>query len=381
MSASPTLFQRFFPTTLLDRYVLKQLALGLTGITTGAIALIWLMQSLRFVSLVVDRGLSLRVFLELTGLMIPSFLAVILPITTFLVILFGYQRMTSDRETTVMQAAGLSASQMARPGVICATIATVLCYLLNLWIVPTSYHSFKKYQFEIRNRLAAYLIQEGVFTPLSKDMTVYVRSKDRNGQLRGIFVEDDRLPQSHATILAEYGSMIVVDDVPHVVLYNGSRQEIDKHNGRLDVLTFKRNLIDLTSKNHPARQPRDAGEMSISELLNPENASVSPRDRGKFAVEAWKRLTSPLTALSYGMVALFTVLSGAFSRHGNIKRPFTAILTVVALIALNLLLQNLTSRNLQLVPLMWLVAGLPAALCAGLLFGPELRQRLRPRLS
>lgn len=94
----------------LDRYVLRQLLVALAATTGGLAALIWLMQSLHFVSLVVDRGLSLRVFIELTSLLLPSFVAVVMPITTFIVSLFVYQRLASDRELTVMQAAGLSPS-------------------------------------------------------------------------------------------------------------------------------------------------------------------------------------------------------------------------------------------------------------------------------
>ncbi len=74
----------------IDRYILRQLVLGLLAITCGLVALIWLTQSLRFVELVVNRGLSLRVFVQLTSLLIPSFVAVILPITTFVVVQFVY---------------------------------------------------------------------------------------------------------------------------------------------------------------------------------------------------------------------------------------------------------------------------------------------------
>ena len=74
--------------TRLDRYVFRQLAVALIAVTVGLAALIWLTQSLRFIELVLDRGLSFAVFLELTGLLLPSFFAVILPITTFVVTLF-----------------------------------------------------------------------------------------------------------------------------------------------------------------------------------------------------------------------------------------------------------------------------------------------------
>ncbi len=88
----------------LDRYIFRQLLLALIAVTSGLTALIWLTQSLRFVELVVNHGLSFGVFLRLTALLIPSFVAVILPITTFVVVQFVYQRLAGDRELTVMRA-------------------------------------------------------------------------------------------------------------------------------------------------------------------------------------------------------------------------------------------------------------------------------------
>ena len=215
---SPSLLSSTYLLSLTDRYVLKQLLVELLALTGGAVALIWLTQSLQFVSMIVQHGLSLRVFLQLTSLMLPSFVAVILPITTFLVILFTYQRMAGDRELTVMRAAGLSPLELARPGLICTLLSVGFCYLLTLWIAPVSYHAFHRYEFQIRNRMAAFLLQDGVFTTVSGNLTVYIRSRDTNGILHGILVEDDRDPDAHTTILAEHGTMIIVANQPRVVL-------------------------------------------------------------------------------------------------------------------------------------------------------------------
>ncbi|WP_419730049.1 LPS export ABC transporter permease LptF [Lichenicola sp.] len=359
----------------LDRYVVRQLTVALLATTGGLAALIWLTQSLRFVSLVVERGLSFRVFLQLTGLLIPSFVAVILPITTFVVVQFVYQRLAGDREITVMQAAGLPPSVIARPAMYVAGLSVVLCYVLNVWIVPTSYHSFREYEFEIRNKMAAFLLQEGVFTPVSDTMTVYIRTRDRDGTLHGILVEDDRQKNSRATILAEHGHLESTGDVPRVILYDGSREEIDKQTGRLNVLTFTRNTIDLsaTSKDDDIRY-RDSTEMSLNELLHPDPRFVQARDVGKFAVEAHRRLSAPFTALSFAMVALVAVLSGAFSRHGNVLRPLVAIMTVVGLLAVGLVVQSVAARTPALIPLIWLQAILPGVICGVMLFWPEVRQ-------
>ncbi len=329
----------------LDRYIVRQLAFALVAVTGGLVALIWLTQSLRFIELVVNRGLSFWVFLKLTGLLVPNFVAVILPITTFVVVQFVYQRLAGDRELTVMRAAGLSPMALARPALGLAAVVVGVCYVLNLSVVPISYTAFREQQFEIRNRLAAFLLQEGVFTPISEDLTVYVRSRDRDGTLRGILVEDERQKNSRATILAERGRLVNGANGPRVLLQSGSRQEIDRTSGRLNVLTFAENTVDLTSNSKGTEQRyRDSTEMSLYELTHPD-ATVAPRDVAKLLVEAHRRLSAPLTAMSFALVALLSVLTGAFQRHGNVLRPLAAVLGVVGLLALGLAITGLASRR------------------------------------
>ncbi|HEY0183484.1 MAG TPA: LPS export ABC transporter permease LptF [Rhodopila sp.] len=358
--------------TRLDNYIFRQVLFALVVATGGLTALVWLTQSLRFVDLVVNRGLSFLVFLHLTGLLIPSFVAVILPLTTYVVIQFVYQRMSTDRELTVMRAAGLSPWALARPALTVALLATLVGYALSIWAVPASLRDFKQFQWEIRNRLAAFLLQDGVFTPLSDKLTVYIRSRDNDGTLLGILVDDARDPTTHATILAERGRLIEGANGPRVLLLDGSRQEIDHQTGRLDVLTFKQNEIDLAeaTKDDTAR-PLDMSEVPLQALLDPR--PLSEKDRPKWIAEGHKRLTAPLTTLSYAMVGLFSALGGMFRRHGGFARPLVTVGSMVLLLALGLAFGNLAARDNSLLPLMWAHAILPGVVCGWLLLGPSIR--------
>jgi lipopolysaccharide export system permease protein len=217
-----------------------------------------------------------------------------------------------------------------------------------------------------------------VFTPVSDDMTVYVRSRDPDGTLHGILIDDARDKSSRATILAERGRLIATGAIPRVLLINGSREEIDRQTGRLNVLTFAENTIDLTQNSRAEEQRfRDATEMSLHELLHPDLTVVSARDVPKFLVEAHRRLSGPFTCVSFAMVALVTVLSGAFRRHGGILRPVVAVLTVVGLLALGLAVANLAARQPLLIPLIWVHAIAPGLLGAWMLYAPA---RLQPTL-
>lgn len=365
-------FRDRLPLSRIDRYILRQLFFGLIGVTGGLTALIWLTQSLRFIGLIIDRGLSLGVFVRLTGLLIPSFVAVILPITIFVVVQFAYHRLATDRELTVMRAAGLSPWRLARPALLLSLFVVALCYALNLWVVPESIRGFRQFQFEIRNRLAAVLLQEGVFTPIAKGVTLYIRARHPDGTLRGILLEDERQPQAATTILAESGRLIAGPDGPRVVLENGSRQQIDRKTGRLNVLTFKQNTLDLgESSAARAQRFRDPSEMGLAALLHPDPAQVSVRDLPRWRAEAYRRLAGPLTAISYTLVALVAVLTGGFRRQGSLLRPLGAVVAMVGLIAFWLAANNFAARHGALLPLIWVAAVGPGVIAGWLLLGPR----------
>lgn len=366
--------------TRLDRYMFRQLAVALVAVTGGLAVLIWLVQSLRFVELVVNRGLSFVVFLQLTGLLLPSFVAVILPITSFVVVQFVYQRLAGDRELTVMRAAGLSPLSLARPALFLAFLVMIAGYILNLWLVPTTLSAFREMQWEIRNRVAAFLLQEGVFTELSDDLTVYVRSRDRDGLLRGILVDDARQPGAHATILAERGRLVEGPSGPRVLLFNGNRQELDRTTGRLNILTFSENAVDLAQASRTeAVRALDMSEVTLGELLDPHPINI--QDVPKWRAEAQKRLSSPLTSVSFSLVALLSVLTGTFRRHGGLLRPLLAVAGIVTLLATGLAFGNLAARDNQLIPLMWLHAVVPGVICFWLLIGPQLLSARIPRIA
>ncbi len=358
--------------TRIESYVLRQLGFGLVAVTVGLVALIWLTQSLRFVELVVNRGLSFTVFIQLTSLLLPNFVAVILPIAAFVVVLFVFQKLASDRELTVMRAAGLSQSALGRPALYLALMAMCAGYALNLWIVPAASSAFREFQFEIRNKVVAFLLQEGVFTPVSDQLTVYVRARDPDGTLRGILVDDARNPASHATILAESGRLVIDGGVPRVLLLNGSREELDRRTGRLNVLSFDENAVELADADRGGGQRfRDVSEMTLDELFNPDPRVIPARDHGKLRVEAHRRLANPLTTVSFTIIALAAVLTGTFRRHGSMIRPTAAVLVVVALVAGGLAVGNLAARQSALVPLLWLHALLPGLIAGWVLLAPQ----------
>src|SRR5579871_2853160 len=222
----------------LTRYILRQ-TLFLTAAFTLVFSIaIWLIQSVRFIDLIVNRGLSLGIFVEVTALIVPRLVEVVLPIAIFLAVLFSYNRLISESELVVMRAAGLSQGRLARPALLAGAIGTALLLAMSTYLLPVVNREFKDLQFQIRNRFSSALIQEGVFNTMSESLTVYVRSRDRRGELGGIVVHDTRDPLKPVTLFAERGALVGTPEGERVLMVNGSRQQYDETTGRLSILSF-----------------------------------------------------------------------------------------------------------------------------------------------
>jgi lipopolysaccharide export system permease protein len=284
-----------------------------------------------------------------------------------------------------MRAAGLSQWQLSRPALAVAMGAMGLCFVLNLWITPASHQAFREWQFEIRNQMAGLLLQEGVFSSVGEELTVYARDRDAAGTLFGILVHDARERGAPVTILAESGRITSTPQGPRVTLFNGQRQQVERvaqPDGtttlRLSVLSFQENSLDLARANRNEGQRfRNAQERGLDELFNPEDG-VSVRDRGRFLAEAHQRLSGPLTAVTFSLLALAVALSGQFRRFGGGFNLFIGSALMVALLALGLSIGNLAARQASLIPLIWLHAILPGLASAWVISGmPGLPEQMR----
>lgn len=340
----------------MNRYVFRQLLTGTVLVTAGLLCILWLTQSLRFVELIITRGLSVGTFLELTGLLLPNFLVIILPVALFAVVLFTYNKLNLDRELVVLRAAGVGPFGLAAPAIALAVLLAVAGFLMaNFW-VPETVRAFREMQWSVRNDLSRLLIQEGAFTTVMPGVTVYVRARESSGELVGLMVHDTRDPEETATLMAERGALVQGASGPRVLMVNGSRHSVEKGTGRLSLLYFDSYTMTLgEDKEATAVRFRDARERSMDDLLRitaDMDPNLQPVDIRRFRVEAHQRMINPLSHLTFALIALAAVLTGPFDRRGGAKRVLWAIGGLVATEAAMIGAANLATGSLTFLPLL-----------------------------
>jgi lipopolysaccharide export system permease protein len=353
---------------LLHRYIFRQLLVSLLVITVSLVSAVWLTQSLRFIDYVVNRGLSLSLFFTLSSLMIPSFLVIVLPIALFVAVLVVYHRLTVESELVVAQGAGCSNLTLAKPALITALLVALLGYSITLYFMPHSYRAFKDLQHDIRSQYSAALLQEGVFTPIGADMTVYVGKRAGDGSLQDILIHDTRQPHRIVTILAKQGAIVNVNQEPRLLVINGSRQEFDEKTGGLNMLYFDRYTLDINNATTALAETRKrtTQEYFLLELLNP-SSELPPREHQRLRAAGHSRLVSPLYAFPFTLIAVLTLMGGTFSRRGYGKRLMIGVLCMAGLQGISIGVENIAAQQSTAIPLMYITALLPSITCLYLL--------------
>lgn len=349
-----------------NKYIMGQLAGTTLFVAAGLTCVIWLTQSLRFVDLIVNRGLDMLAFIYLTTMMLPSLLGFLLPVALAISTLYTYHKLLADSELVVLKSAGLSRWQLAKPAVVFSAAIVVLGYLISLYLLPVSYRQYKDMQDFARDNYAALLLQEGVFNNPVNGLTVFIRERNNDGTLRGILVHDNRDPNAPVTMMAEEGQLVKTPQGPSFILKDGNRQEIDHENEQLSFLAFDDYVLDISLFNAQQRKRvRDEKERFLGELFYPEKGVNAVR-RAEFRAEAHQRLTWPLQNMVLTLFVLAVLLGGQFNRRGNWKRYTVMLVSVGVLLAAAVAISNIVVKH---PPMLVLMYATPIGVCIMSFYG------------
>lgn len=348
--------------THVGKYIAGQILVAALFTTAALCTAVLLIQSLRLVDLIVNRGLPLTDFFYMAAMMLPRFVAFMMPLAVFAAALFTYNRMTSDSEMVILRSSGMSPMQIAKPALIVAAGAAILGYALSLYFVPASLNSFKASLLEARSDLASSLLKERQFTVIGDTVTVYFRDQTAGGEMLDLLVHDARDPERQVTILANRGVLVDGPDGVRLVVIDGSQQSFS--DGTLHYLTFERYTLDFASSNPAvAERWREPSERFLPDLLFPD--MTDPADAAhldELLAEAHERLTGPLLPLAYTILGLGILFSGAFTRRGQGRLVIAASLATLGVLIVFLGASNAASKDARAIVALYLAVFAPMAI-------------------
>ena len=350
-------------TRALDRYIFFQLATASLAITTVLVIAAVLTKSLTLFKKVVSGDLALGTFFDFIFLLMPSMVAVILPISVFAATLFVYEKLSSDSELVILRATGVSTFRISMPAYFLAFLCTLFLFSVTFYFMPSSFGAYKSLQRSQGVSLAKTLIDFGVFNEIQPGVTAYVGGKDDQGRLVEVVIHDERNPAAPTTVTAKRAELFSYEGKVQAILYDGVRQTIEPSTGIPSTLVFEKTIYKTSTDNNQHKNiPRNKlkpKELYVHELIEIARNGETKRKRNRYASELHDRLATPLLVIGFVALALSILLSGDLDRRGTLKRILLSILVISSLQLLALFSKKLIKNDASFYWAIYLTALVP----------------------
>ena len=275
------------------------IVISLTGV-------IWLATALRDLDLMTSQGQTLLVFVGITSLVIPQLVLVIAPIALVIAAAHVLNKLATDSELIVMNAAGMSPWRLFRAFMAVAGVVSVLVLVLSAYVSPKCLRDLRRLAAQIRADFVANIVQPGRFISLDRGLTFHIRERQPDGLLLGIFLDDRRDPKEQSTILAEQGKIVQNSQGTFLFLQTGNVQRHVNDERDPTIVLFDRYAFDLSrlAGGSQLTLAYSVRERFLWELISPDPRDPEVRkEPGQFRAELHDRFVAPLYPFAFMIVA------------------------------------------------------------------------------
>lgn len=256
---------------ILDRYLIRQVLLpffiGLVLLSFMLEIPVILDQGEQLIAKGVDWVTVIKVLITL----LPSGLAIDIPMALLVGILIVLGRMSADREFVALQACGVSVLRLLKPIGVLAIAACAFNAYVTIWALPNGNQRFREITFGIVASKAESDVKPRVFFNQFPNRVLYIRDRAADGSWRDVFLADATRADQTTVYFAKEGRLLVDRDerTVQLALKNATRHTTfaakpdDYEGSNLESVTLN---LDAETVFPRVQLMKGEAEMTIAEL-------------------------------------------------------------------------------------------------------------------
>jgi lipopolysaccharide export system permease protein len=232
-----------------------------------------------------------------------------------------------------MNAAGMPPWVLFRPFLASGLVVSLLVAAISTYVSPWGLRELRRWATEVRADLVSNIVQPGRFLKLEERLTLHIRERRPNGQLLGIFIDDQRDPKERASILAEQGDIVKNERGLFLVLENGSVQRHETGQRDPALVLFDSYGFDLSWLSNSNQSLKySVRERYLWELYDPALTTMTFSDEpDQIRAEFHDRITAPLYPLAFVVMTYAYLGAPRTTRQSRSMSLMGAISVVAAL--------------------------------------------------
>ncbi len=260
---------------IIQRYVLREHAGPFFFAMSSLTSLMLLNYITKQFGNLVGKGLPWSVIGEFFLLSIPFTVAMTLPMSVLVAVLYAFSRLAAENEITALKASGVGIARLIVPPLGAGVVLTFVMIAFNDQLLPRANHRLRQLQTDIANKKPTFALREQVINEVMASR-IYMRVSrvDRaTNKLREVIIYDLSDPLRRRTIYADSGQMVLIAGSDLLLtLDNGYSQEVPAQNiNQVQRLYFTRDFVRVRGVANQFQSSNTEGfkgdrEMSVCEL-------------------------------------------------------------------------------------------------------------------
>ena len=215
-------------------------------------SIVWVIKAVGFLDIVSEDGHGLLVYLWYTILNFPKIISRILPFIFIIALFYKITEYEKKNELLIFWINGISKIKFIQMVIVYSFVITFIQILLSGYISPLGQDKARSF---IRNSSSDFfpsLIKEGKFIDAVSNLTIFINSKDKEGNFNNIFLsnnfnfdsEDDSSSKKSEIIYAKRGILINNEKERYFQLIDGKIINNDKN--KIQEFNFEKINYDLS---------------------------------------------------------------------------------------------------------------------------------------
>jgi lipopolysaccharide export system permease protein len=285
----------------IDKYIFRTTLASFALVLVSLTGVIWITQALRGIDLMTSQGQTILTFLGVTSLAIPVLVLIIAPIALMIAVSHTLNKLATDSEIIVMNAAGLSPIRLFRPFLYATVVVAILVAFIGSYLAPDGMRRLKRWDAEITADVLANILQPGRFAQLDQNLTVRVRERQPGGLLVGIFIDDRRDPKERVSIVADHGTVMKNGNGSFLILEDGNLERFELGKSDPALVAFRRYAFDMSKFSNQGRDVTyGIRERYLWELMSPPpDDPIYQQMAGAFRAELHDRFMAPIYPFAF----------------------------------------------------------------------------------
>src|SRR3979490_1122651 len=253
----------------IDKYIFRTTLASFALVLVSLTGVIWITQALRGIDLMTSQGQTIMTFLGITSLVIPALVLIIAPIALMIAISHPLNKLATDSEIIVVNAAGLSPFRLFRPFFYATVVVAILVAFIATYLAPDGMRRIKRWDAEITADVLTNILQPGRFAQLDQNLTIRIRERQPGGLLVGIFIDNRLDPKERVSIIADHGTVLKNESGSYLVLEDGNLERFEAGKRDPALVAFVRYAFDMSKFSQARDVALGIREPYIWELVSP----------------------------------------------------------------------------------------------------------------